>query len=100
MENKKQTMFSDIILKSPNQVAYKTFGLLNQWQKLAKEEKRLKMREMLRKMKDGLSSWSSMPWQGFCFRSLRGLSSVVVSLDVLLPPGAVYRLSACSGFFV
>jgi hypothetical protein len=43
MENKKQPVFSDIILKSPNQVACKTFGLLNRGQKFAKEEDRLKM---------------------------------------------------------
>ena len=56
-KSRNDLVFSNIIDKSPKQVAYRVFGFLKQWLKLSKEDARSKMEAMLMKMKEGLPTW-------------------------------------------
>jgi hypothetical protein len=49
-------VFSNIVINSPKQVAYKTFGFLKQWVKMAKKDG-AKMESWLAKLKEGLKRW-------------------------------------------
>jgi hypothetical protein len=44
------------VINSPKQVAYKTFGFLKQWVKMAKKDG-AKMESWLAKLKEGLKRW-------------------------------------------
>ena len=49
-------VFSNIVIKSPKQVVYKTFGFLKQWCKMAKKDG-ARMESWLAKLKEGLTRW-------------------------------------------
>ena len=55
-KSRNDLVFSNIIAKSPKQVAYRVFGFLKQWLKL-REDAHSKMEETLKKMENGLSRW-------------------------------------------
>ena len=56
-KSRNDLVFSNIIAKSPEQVASRFFGFLKQWLKLSKEDARRKMEATLVKMEEGLSTW-------------------------------------------
>ena len=49
--------FSNRVLKSPKQAAYKAFGFVNHWQLLARNGEKNMLEELLRKLKKSLTDW-------------------------------------------
>jgi hypothetical protein len=50
-------VFNGVLIKSPKAIAYMIMGFLSQWMKLLKSADKLKMEDIITKLKEGLNAW-------------------------------------------